>query len=179
MSGGSNNNREDPQGARWYAVHTRSRHERKVKIELTRLDFEVFLPEYRTWSRRRDRRKLIEKSLFPGYLFVRTDLDPESRLDIISAPSVVRIVGIRYQPVPIPDDEVESVRLLLGAAPDISPQDRLPKGQKVQIMEGPLRGVIGRVEDTARGKRIVVSVELLGRSVSASLETEALAPHLD
>jgi transcription antitermination factor NusG len=169
----------DPPGPRWYAIHSRSRHERKVAAELDRLGQEVFLPEYQTWSRRRDRRKQVKKNLFPGYLFVRARLTPEVRLAILQAPSVVRIVGIRHQPVPIPDDEVESVRLLLGVSEDAEPLANLVAGKKVQVMQGPLRGVIGRVASSGRGKRIVVSVELLGRSVAATLDTDALVPYLD
>jgi len=164
---------------RWYAVHTRSRHERKAAAELDRRGFEIFLPEYQSWSRRRDRRQRITRILFPGYLFVHTPLDPARRLAVIQASSVVAIVGAAHRPVPVPDEQVESVKLLLGAAGDAAPRPGLARGQRVQIMQGPLQGVIGCVEQTERGRRIVVSVELLGRSVEASLETEALAPYLD
>lgn len=163
----------------WYAVHTRSRHERKVAAELNRRGFEIYLPEYPSWSRRRDRRQRITRVLFPGYLFVHTPLCPARRLDIIQAPSVVAIVGVAKRPVPIPDEEVESIRRLLGAASDAEPRSGLARGQLVQVLDGPLRGVIGRVEQAERGRRIVVSVELLGRSVAANLETEALAPYID
>ncbi len=170
--------RDTPDGS-WYAVHTRSRHERKVAAELSRRGFEIFLPEYQSWSRRRDRRQRITRILFPGYLFVHTELTPALRLEIIQAASVVAIVGAAKRPVPIPDEEVESIRRLLGASSDAEPRPGLARGQLVQVLEGPLMGVIGRVEQAERGRRIVVSVELLGRSVAANLETEALAPYLD
>lgn len=163
----------------WYAVHTRSRHERKVATELSRRGFEIFLPEYQSWSRRRDRRQRISRILFPGYLFVHTELTPARRLEVIQAPSVVAIVGAARQPVPIPDEQVESIHRLLGASRDTEPRSGLARGQRVQVMEGPLRGVIGCVEQAERGRRIVVSVELLGRSVAASLETEAVSPYLE
>ena len=170
---------EDEARALWYAVHTRSRHERKVAAELDRRGFTHFLPEYQSWSRRKDRRQRIMRILFPGYLFIQTPLDPARRLAVLQTPAVVGIVGVARQPVPIPDAEVESVRRLLGAATDAAPRAGLVRGQRVQVMDGPLRGVIGCVEKAGRGRRIVVSVDLLGRSVEASLETEALTPYLD
>ncbi len=168
-----------PGGVRWYALHTRSRHEHKVLAELERRQQEAFLPEYRTVSRRRDRRKLIYKPLFPGYLFVHTALDPGRRLELLQTPSVVRLVGVRHHPLPIPDTEVESIRMLLGATADAQPRDGLGRGQLVQVVEGPLQGVVGRVEKSPRGRTIVVSVELLGRSVAASLDRAAVEPYLD
>jgi transcription termination/antitermination protein NusG len=170
---------DQPAAGSWYAVHTRSRHERKVLAALTGLQLQSYLPEYRTWSRRKDRRQRIERPLFPGYLFVRASLDAETRLRIVRAPSVVRIVGTAGTPTPVPDHEVESIMRLLGAAPDSAPEDRLVSGQQVQVMDGPLRGVVGRIQQTRRGQRIVVSVELLGRSVAADLQASALEPYLE
>lgn len=164
---------------RWYAVQTRSRHERKVRDELSGQSFEVFLPEYHTWSRRRDRRKQILKALFPGYLFVRAALAAEKRISVLQTPSVVRIVGVGYRPKAVPDHEVESIRLLLQGASDAGPHSRMQRGQLVQVMDGPMRGVVGVVESLRGKKKIVVAVELLGRAVSATVDTEALSPYLD
>ncbi|MBN2497198.1 MAG: transcriptional antiterminator [Deltaproteobacteria bacterium] len=161
----------------WYAVHTRSRHERKAAEEIRQL-CEVFLPEYWCRSRRRDRFKRIRRPLFPGYLFVRSALTPSARLGILQVRGVVRIVGNRSQPVPVPEVEVASLQRLLHAAQDAGPHP-LIQGQRVEVMAGTLRGVIGRVASSPRGKRIVVTVELLGRAVSARLDTDALAPYED
>jgi transcription termination/antitermination protein NusG len=167
-----------PPPANWYAVHTRSRHERKVHKELTRHSIEAYLPEYRTWSRRKDRRKKIQKPLFPGYLFVHGSMTPGLRLSILQTTSVVRIVGSGTRPVPVPDHEVESIRILLEGEGEVSPLSEAQTGQLVQVMEGALSGVVGVVED-AHKRRIVVSVELLGRAVSATLDTESVVPYLD
>jgi transcriptional antiterminator NusG len=163
----------------WYAIHSRSRHERKVNRELIRQGFTVFLPEYRTVSRRKDRHREILRALFPGYLFVHVCLRPELRLQILRTDSVVRMVGIRHQPIAVPDREIESVRALLSFGSDTTPHDSFEPGQLVQVMDGPLRGVIGTIESTPHGKRIVVAVELLGRAVSALIDRETLVPYLD
>jgi Transcription antiterminator len=163
----------------WYAIHTRSRHERKVNRELIRQGFTVFLPEYRTVSRRKDRHREILRALFPGYLFVQVCLSSRVRLQILQTDSVVRMVGIRHQPIAVPNYEIESVRALLAFGSDTTPHDSFEPGQLVQVLDGPLRGVIGTIESTPHGKRIVVAVELLGRAVSALIERETLVPYLD
>lgn len=162
----------------WYAVHTRSRHERKVCGELARQSFEAYLPEYRALSKRRDRRKQILRPLFPGYLFVRTPLTAEKRMSIIQTKSVVRIIGTGCKPVPIPEHQVESVRILLSTGADAAPSDVLARGRPVLVTEGPLAGVVGMVEESGK-RKIIVSVELVGRAVSATLDIHAVVPYLD
>jgi transcription antitermination factor NusG len=162
----------------WYAVHTRSHHERTVQKELQAQQFEVYLPEYRTMSRRKDRKKEIRRPLFPGYVFVRTGLSGGKRIAVLQTKGVVRIIGTGHQPVPVPDHELESVRILLSNSQDAGPCPAAEKGQLVQVLEGPLRGVIGVVE-AAKKRKIIVSVELVGRAVSATLDTDAVVPYLD
>lgn len=163
---------------RWYAVHTRSHHERTVSKELLAQNFEVYLPEYRTMSKRNDRQKEIRRPLFPGYVFVHTPLSGGRRIAVLQTRGVVRIIGTGYQPVPVPDHELESVRILLSISKDAGPCPTAEKGQLVQVMEGPLRGVIGVVEATKK-RKIVVSIELVGRAVSATLDTNAVVPYMD
>lgn len=163
----------------WYAVHVMSRHERKVAEKLRMHGFLVFLPEYKSRSQRKDRVKMILRPLFPGYLFVHTRLEPERRLAIIQTPSVVRLVGRNNKPLPVPDDQVESVRLLLDSTRDARPEKNMSPGQKVVVTDGPLKGVVGVVEKAHRGERIVVIVDLLNRSVSASLGKASVSPFLD
>jgi transcriptional antiterminator NusG len=162
---------------RWYAVHTRYHHERTARKELEAQQFEVYLPEYRALSRRKDRKKEIRRPLFPGYVFVHTPLSGGRRIAVLQTKGVVRIIGAGYQPVPVPDHELESVRILLSNSPDAGPCPAAGKGQLVQVMEGPLRGVVGTVEATKK-RKIVVSVELVGRAVSATLDTDAVVPYL-
>ncbi len=168
-----------PTGLCWYAIHTQSRHERKVEQKLIHHGLTCWLAEYACWSKRRDRRKRIRRPLFPGYLFVQTEMTAQARLQIIQTPSVVRIVGVGHKPVSIPDQEINNIQRLLSTAPEAEPHPAMRKGQLVQVMEGPLAGVIGRVMTEARGKKIVVTVDLLGRAVAASLETDAVVPYLD
>lgn len=162
---------------RWYALHVRSNHEKKAYAYLRTRALETFLPQYRVQSRRRDRTVRIHKPLFAGYVFVRTRLEQGERLAILKTPGLVRIVGFEEGPHPVPDDVLESLRILVGSGRDPEPFPFLTGGKRVRVVGGPLSGMEGFVvESQDRKQRVVVSIELLGRSVAARLERERLEP---
>jgi len=164
----------------WFAIWTRYRHEDLVKTQLEQKEFEVFLPKVKALSRRRDRRKMIQKPLFPGYLFAKTELNPENYLKMIKCQGVVRVLGYRkdYKEY-IPDDVIESIRRMVRGEVPVSVFLGVIKGDKVRIVGGPLDGCIGAILKTKRGKHLVVAVELLSRSVSVILSpnTTVLPTH--
>ena len=98
---------------RWYCIHTRSRHEEVVFQRLEDKKIHSFLPRLEVWSRRKDRRKKIQKALFPGYLFVHGILDPLHRLEILKTAGVVRILGNEKGPSPVPDFQIDSIKTIL------------------------------------------------------------------
>jgi transcription elongation factor/antiterminator RfaH len=159
----------------WYVIQTRSRHEVKVESGLTRKGLEVFLPKVTVRSRRRDRRQMLEAPLFPGYLFVRTDLNEWAHDNIIRTLGVVRILGIKGQCTPVPEDTVTSLRTLVNSGQPIFPWSKITPGRHVRVAEGPLMGAIGVIVKIKQGKRrLLVAVELLGRSVCAELAEETV-----
>ena len=95
----------------WFAIWTRSRHEKMVRDQLAQKDVEVFLPTITKWSRWKDRKKAIDWPLFPGYCFAR--FDREDRLPVLKVEGVVSIVGTDGLPSPIPAIEIDSIRLLI------------------------------------------------------------------
>ena len=99
--------------AQWYAVWTRSRHEQVVRDQLERKEIAAFLPTIPRWSRWKDRKKKIDWPLFPGYCFAR--FDPEDALPILKCTGVVNIVSVEGKPAPIPEYELDSIRLLVGS----------------------------------------------------------------
>ncbi len=118
MSAGSVAPQLAPTGAaaseRWYAVWTRSQCEPKVEEGLRRRRFEVFLPRVSVSSRRRDRRLVLARPLFPGYVFLRFAPSREGYIRVASTDGVVRIIGERWDSLyPIPDGQVEAVRRLV------------------------------------------------------------------
>jgi transcription antitermination factor NusG len=156
----------------WYAVWTRSRHEYKVEELLKRKGFTTFLPTSKVPSLRRDRRKILDCPLFPGYLFLYLAYDRYAHLSILQTPGVVRILGEdRKVPTPVPTVQVESVEKVLSSGLVFASVPYLRVGERVRIKSGPLFGAEGVVQRVQPGKtRLVISVDLLQRSVAVELE---------
>jgi len=160
---------------KWYAVHTRSRFEQKVHSGITGKAIEAFLPKVQVISRRKDRHKKILIPLLPGYVFVRFDMDPETYWDIIKTTGVVRMVSFRGEPAPANDEEVASLMILDGTDRTVQNRTFINKGDRVMIMEGPLKGLVGfYVRRKGQSDKVVVSVELLKRSLAVEIEDWAL-----
>jgi transcriptional antiterminator NusG len=160
----------------WYAVWTRSRHEQVVREQLERKGLEAFLPTITRWSRWKDRKKQIDWPLFPGYCFVR--FNGGERLPVLKCTGVVNIVSFEGKPAPIPDYELDSIRLLISSDIQYDPCPLLKEGAMVEISGGPLKGVVGRLvrKDAARA-RLVLSVDLIGQGVSVEVDAADVRPY--
>jgi transcription antitermination factor NusG len=118
---------------------------------------------------------MLEAPLFPGYLFVHTELNDQAHDKIIRNQGVVRILGIKGQYTPVAEETVASLRVLVNSGEPVFPWSKLTPGKRVWVAEGPLRGAIGVILSNKRGKRrLLVAVELLGRSVCAELAEETV-----
>jgi transcription antitermination factor NusG len=165
----------NPPSPRWYALHTRSRFEQKVFEGLVGKSVESFLPKIQVMSHRKDRRQRIWVPLLPGYVFVRTLLAPEAYYEIIKTIGVVRMVSFKARPVPAEDREISSLMVLDGTDRTVHNRAYMRKGDRVMIMEGPLRGLTGfYVRHKGKSDRVVVSVDLLQRSLEVEVEDWAL-----
>jgi len=163
------------QPLKWYALHTRSRFEQKVYEGLSGKSMEAFLPRIQVMSRRKDRRKKILVPLIPGYVFVHSLLEPEVYHQIIKTVGVVRMVSFKGQPVPADDQEISSLTILDGTDRTVQNRAYMRKGERVMIMEGPLTGLTGfYLRHKGKTDRVVVSVELLQRSLEIEIEDWAL-----
>jgi transcription termination/antitermination protein NusG len=156
-------------GPDWFAIWTRSRHEQLVRAELEKKHIEVFLPTMTRWSRWKDRKKKIDWPLFPGYCFAR--FDPADPLPVLKSVGVVSIVSCDGTPAPIPQAELDNIRVLVGSALQFDPCPLLHEGMMVEVTHGPLKGVIGRlVRKDAPRARLVLSVDLIGQAVSVEVD---------
>lgn len=161
--------------SKWYAIHTRSRFEQKVYDGLRGKSIETFLPRIQVMSRRKDRRKKILIPMIPGYVFVRTDLHPEEHLRILKTIGIVRMVSFKGNPVPADEEEISSLMVLDGTDRTVQNRTFMKKGDRVMIMEGPLKGLVGfYLRHRGKTDRVVVSVELLQRSLEIEIEDWAL-----
>jgi transcription antitermination factor NusG len=140
-------------------------------------NFQAFLPKLEVWSRRKDRRKKIQKALFPGYLFVNEILIPRRGLEILKTPGVVKILGNEAGPVPVPEAQIESIKKILNGKAAISPFPYLKEGQLVRVVDGPLRGCEGfLIKIKEEKEKLVISIDLLRRSVSVEIESGSIEP---
>ncbi len=154
---------DDLWGTNWYALRTKPRHEKVVSRNLSGKGYECFLPCWKKSARYLRRRAEWEIALFPGYLFCR--FDPVLRLPVLTTPGVWGVVGAGRQPLPIDENELNSLRLGLRNGVSVRPLPFLYPGQTVRVDSGPLAGVEGVVVSTRKPMRVVVSISLLRRSV--------------
>jgi transcription termination/antitermination protein NusG len=152
----------------WFAVHTSSRHEKQVAQQLAGREIEHLLPLYQQTSCWADRRTVVEMPLFPGYLFVR--IVPGQRREVVQVPGVARIVGFHGAPVAVEDAEIEALRNALRAGIRVSPHEYLRVGSRVRVRSGALCGVEGILLRKKDGDRIVVSVDLIMKSVAMEID---------
>lgn len=156
---------------KWYAIHSRSRHEDVVLKGLEKRLIEAFVPKMQIMSRRKDRRKRILAPILRGYVFVHSDLSPNQYWDILKTYGVVRIIGIQGKPVPVKDDEMLSLKKLHGTDRTVRNQAYIKEGDRIMIMEGPLKGLTGfYLRHKGKTDKVVISIELLQRSLALEVE---------
>ena len=150
----------------WYAIQTRSRHEKVVASQLKLQGITTFLPlvsEIRRWS---DRRKLVYLPWFCGYVFVRVVASVEARVQILRTNGVVSLVGARGEGTPIPDNQIENIQKLLMNNISFVDHPFLRIGQRVRIRGGCLEGIEGILLCHDGNRGLVVSVEGIERSLA-------------
>lgn len=155
--------------AAWYAVSTRSRHERVVGQLLGEKGVQVFLPEREVWSRRRDRRLRVSVPLFPGYLFAGVGQVEDGLRQLKWTHGVVRILGANGSPIPVSHRVIETLHTMVTSGKELLPLPYLVPGTRVRVTDGPLMGTEGTVLRRGRKDHFVVSVDLLQRSVAVEL----------
>ena len=160
--------------ARWYAAYTRAQHEKRVAQQLAEREVEHYLPVYEAVHRWKDRRMRVHLPLFPGYVFVRIQL--RNRLEVLRIPSVTRLVGFNGAPTALGDEEVESLRCALAQGVRATPHPFLTVGRRVRITAGPLRGAEGILLRRKGNFRVVLSVDLIMRSVIVDVSAADLQP---
>ena len=158
--------------ARWYALYLRSRYEKRAHQLLLGKGIDSFLPlieEVHVWS---DRKKRVEEPLFRGYLFVKTDL--KNRVPILQTDGVVHFVSIGPKPNPIPDEQINWVKILIGHPDRVVREPYMSEGQRVRVIAGPFIGLQGYVVKVKSSTRVVVSLDAIAQSVSVDIEPEML-----
>jgi len=163
----------------WYALYTRSRHEKRVAEALEQRGFDVYLPVIPRVSDWHDRKKTVLWPLFPGYVFVR--FNRASASQVLSVPGSVQVIGVAGQPAPIPDEDIDNVRIFVAAltTTGVPPAVRevLESGTPAQIISGPFAGVRGMVLEDRSGKVVLqVGLKVIGQGLRLEVPREAIVP---
>lgn len=155
----------------WYALYTKSRHEKVVEEGLQGKGIKTFLPTRKFIRHWTDRVKHIEEPIFKGYLFVQIPL--RKQLEVLETRGSVRLIGFNSFPVPIPEKELETVRKFIQKDIAIDPYPYLAVGNRVYVRSGPFKGIEGFIVRKDRHTRLVMSLDLLFQSISVEID-EAL-----
>ena len=163
-------------GTKWYAVQTRARHEKVIAHRLGEQGISTFLPlvaEVHRWS---DRKKIVELPLFSCYLFARLAPTNEDRSRVLRLDGVFQFVGARGAGTPIPDDQIDAVRVLVKEQIPVHSYPFLRIGQRVRIRSGALNGVEGILVARNGDHTLVVSIEAIQRSLAVRIEGYDVEP---
>jgi len=159
----------------WYAAYTHSRAEKKVALELSKLGIEHYLPlvlTIRQWS---DRKKKVLIPLIHSYIFVH--ITPKQHLPVLQVSGVVKIVHFCGKPVPIPDWQIQNLKILLGAAVPMSTDCKdFEKGEEVQIMQGSLGGLRGKILHIKGQHKLVISISALDYNLTIDIDPSFVQP---
>lgn len=158
----------------WYAIRTRSRHEKLVRDQLEARGIQPFLPlvgRIRQWK---DRRKLVHFPLFPGYCFARFAW--RERGPVLTAVGVVEILGSGGGPVPVPAAEIEAIERLVASILPYDPHPFLREGMEVEVIRGPLAGIRGLFVRKGSRSRLVIAVKIIQQAVSVELDASDIRP---
>lgn len=160
--------------ARWYAIHTRAKHEKRTAAELREKGIETFVPVSREIHRWSDRNRVLDIPVFPCYLFVSVVITPKVQATVLQHPSVLRWIGFHGRPAPIPEEEIRSIQTVLRSGVPVGTHAFVKLGERVRIRGGSLDGVEGVLIGNDDERKLVVSVEIVGQSVAISLKNYEL-----
>lgn len=161
--------------AKWYALSTRSRHEKLAARELQKKGFETFLPLRRIKRHWSDRVKTIEEPLFKGYLFAHAPY--ADRVSILNTAGITRFVGMRpSDPIEIPETELLTIRQFIEQEIPVDPFPYLREGERVYVRSGPFKGAEGFIVRKDKQCRLVISLDLLMQSVSIQIDQDCVEP---
>jgi len=158
----------------WYAGYTASRHEKRVAEHFAQRGVEHFLPLYQTIHRWNNGRHRVQLPLFPSYIFVRIAL--RDRLRVIEVPGFVRLVGFNSLPYPLPEADINKMKEALSKGVLAEPYPYLTGGTRVEIRNGPLQGMTGILLRRQNNCRVVISVDLIMRSMAVEVEASDVVP---
>jgi len=163
-------------GLRWFAIQTRSRHEKRVTADLREKAVEAYLPLRSTEHQWSDRRKVVDLPLFPGYVFVKIASDAPARVPVLQTDGVLGFLGVRGIGVPIPEEEIATIQTVLRGKIPVELHPFVKVGEKLRICGGSLDGLEGLLTGVEGRQSLVVSIDLIERSVAIRISGFNVVP---
>ncbi len=157
-----------PDSRNWYALFTRHQHEKSVALALSNKSHEVYLPLYRSLRQWQDRAKQIWLPLFPCYVFIREGMDRQ--FQIVTTPGVLYIVGWGGRPTVVPHAQIDAIGRIIESCLRVETHPYLQCGDRVRVKTGPLMGLEGILTRQKGVSQLIVSMEMLGRSVAVEID---------
>lgn len=164
------------EGMHWYAIQTRSRHEKRVAEDLLEKSIRAYVPLCSADHQWSDRRKVVETPLFPGYVFVNVEPAAQARVAVLQTNGVISFLGVRGIGTPIPDGEIAAIQTVLQSGVPVEPHPFVLVGRRVRILGGSLDGLEGLLTGVEGKKTLVVSIELIERSVAVRISGYSVVP---
>ena len=154
----------------WFALYVKARHEFATNAELRKKGIETFLPSIKRWRQWRDRKKLIDFPLFPGYLFVHIFPNSEGFVNALRTRGAVNLISAELgRPTPVLPEEISSLRLLIESGKELDIYPHLKEGTWIRVRKGILKGAEGILEKREDQYLFIVNIKLLGKSVGAKI----------
>lgn len=160
----------------WFAVHTRTRFEKRVDSDLREKGIETFLPLYSAKHQWSDRQRLVHQPLFPAYVFVRIAATQDMRVAVLRTIGITGFVGVRGIGTPIPDNEIQAVQRVLEQRVPFELYPFLKVGQRVRVRGGCLDGIEGIVTAINGDENLIVSVQLIQRAIALRISGYPIEP---
>jgi len=154
----------------WFVLYVKARHEFATNAELRKKGIESFLPSIKRWRQWRDRKKLIDFPLFPGYLFVHIFPNSEGFVNALRTRGAVNLISAELgRPTPVLPEEISSLRLLIESGKELDIYPHLKEGTWIRVRKGLLKGAEGILEKREDQYLFIVNIKLLGKSVGVKI----------
>ncbi|MCX6250369.1 MAG: UpxY family transcription antiterminator [Bacteroidetes bacterium] len=151
---------DDP--AKWYAVYTKSRNEKKLTGRLNEKGIEAYVPLRKTLKQWSDRKKFVEEPLISSYVFV--NIQSSRYYDVLNTQGAVRYIWFNGKPASIPDSQIQLLKILATSGYDVEcTSNSLPKGSHVRVTSGPLKGLTGELVNFAGNNKVILRLDTLDK----------------
>jgi transcription antitermination factor NusG len=158
---------------KWYVMHTKCNHEKTASLRLEGKGFEAFLPIRSIVRKWKDRKKVIDFPVFPGYLFVKMPLI--KKIEALQTPGILRLVG-QNRPEEVEERQIQALKTIIQDAFEYDPYPYLVSGVTVEVIRGPLKNIRGVLECKKNKHRLIINLEMINNSVATEIDAEDVRP---